>query len=96
MRAGGCSQPDGWGYCDDCLILPRPVGVSTTQRNHFAYFRTIAKRMALAHTLTMKRTTIWLTAEQSKKLAIFANSKGIKVAQLIRIYIAAGLAQEVK
>jgi hypothetical protein len=53
--------------------------------------------MALAHTLTMmKRTTIWLTAEQSKKLAVVANSKGIKVAQLIRIYIATGLAQEAK
>jgi hypothetical protein len=52
--------------------------------------------MALAHTLIMKRTTIGLTAEQSKKLAVFANRKGIKVAQLIRIYVATGLAQEVK
>jgi hypothetical protein len=39
----------------------------------------------------MKRTTIFLTEDQIKRLEKVAKKNGIKVAQLIRIYIVAGL-----
>jgi hypothetical protein len=42
----------------------------------------------------MKRTTIFLTPDQIKRLDKLAAAKGINVAQLIRIYINAGLAEE--
>lgn len=42
----------------------------------------------------MKRTTIFLTPDQIKRLNKAATRKGIKPAQLIRIYINAGLAKE--
>jgi hypothetical protein len=44
----------------------------------------------------MKRTTIFLTDDQLKRLAKFATKKGIKPAQLIRMYINDGLAKESK
>jgi hypothetical protein len=44
----------------------------------------------------MKRTTIFLADDQIKKLAKAAKRKGINVAQLIRIYINAGLDKEMK
>jgi hypothetical protein len=43
---------------------------------------------------TVKRTTIFLTEEQVKKLAKTAARKGINAAQLIRIYINAGLEKD--
>ncbi len=43
---------------------------------------------------SMKRTTIFLTPEQIKRLDKVAASKGLKPAQLIRVYINAGLAKE--
>jgi hypothetical protein len=43
------------------------------------------------YTESMKRTTIFLPPDQIKKLQKVAKKKGINVAQLIRIYIAAGL-----
>lgn len=43
---------------------------------------------------TVKRTTIFLTDEQVKKLAKEAKRKGINVAQLIRMYIQAGLEKD--
>ncbi len=42
----------------------------------------------------MKRTTIFLTEEQVKKLARTAARKGLNVAQLIRLYISEGLRKE--
>jgi len=39
----------------------------------------------------MKRTTIFLTDDQIKRLAKASKRKGINPAQLIRIYINAGL-----
>jgi len=39
----------------------------------------------------MKRTTIWLTDRQQKKLAALSKKIGITVAELIRRYIDAGL-----
>jgi hypothetical protein len=39
----------------------------------------------------MKRTTIFLPKDQIKELERVSKKNGIKVAQLIRIYIAAGL-----
>ena len=42
----------------------------------------------------MKRTTIFLTPEQIKRLDKAATAKGLKPAQLIRLYINAGLAKE--
>ncbi len=42
----------------------------------------------------MKRTTIFLTDEQIKQLARASAKKGINSAQLIRIYINAGLSKE--
>lgn len=42
----------------------------------------------------MKRTTIFLTNQQIKQLAKVATKKGINSAQLIRIYINAGLDKE--
>ncbi len=42
----------------------------------------------------MKRTTIFLTDDQIKRLAKASKRKGINVAQLIRIYINAGLDRE--
>ena len=39
----------------------------------------------------MKRTTIFLPVDQIKQLEKVAKKNGINVAQLIRIYIAAGL-----
>jgi predicted DNA-binding protein len=42
----------------------------------------------------MKRTTIFLTPEQIKRLNKLATKKAIKPAQLIRMYINAGLAKE--
>jgi hypothetical protein len=42
----------------------------------------------------MKRTTIFLTEDQIKRLQKVAASKTIKPAQLIRMYITAGLAKE--
>lgn len=50
--------------------------------------------MHLLYTSRMKRTTIFLTDEQIKRLAKIAKRKGIVTAQLIRIYINAGLDQE--
>lgn len=44
--------------------------------------------------MAMKRTTVWLTEEQAKRLAKVARSKGFKVAQVIRLYIAAGLKRD--
>ena len=46
------------------------------------------------YTSHMKRTTIFLTEDQIKKLAKAAKSKGINTAQLIRIYVNAGLSKE--
>jgi hypothetical protein len=46
------------------------------------------------YTCSMKRTTIFLTDEQIKKLAKVSAKKGINSAQLIRIYINAGLDKE--
>ena len=40
---------------------------------------------------TMKRTTVFLTEVQIKRLAKASKRKGINAAQLIRIYINAGL-----
>ncbi len=42
----------------------------------------------------MHRTTIWLTPQQVRKLAAIAKRKGLKAAQLIRLYVDAGLGQE--
>jgi predicted DNA-binding ribbon-helix-helix protein len=42
----------------------------------------------------MKRTTIFLTDEQVKKLAKVAARKGLNVAQLIRLYVSEGLRRE--
>lgn len=39
----------------------------------------------------MKRTTVFLTDDQIKRLAKASKRKGINTAQLIRIYINAGL-----
>jgi predicted DNA-binding protein len=51
--------------------------------------------MALVHTRAMlKRTTIWLTREQGKRLQAVAKRKGLKAAQLIRLYVDAGLSKE--
>jgi hypothetical protein len=53
--------------------------------------------MALVHTRAMlKRTTIWLTREQVKRLQTVAKRKGLKAAQLIRLYVDAGLSKEKK
>ena len=48
----------------------------------------------LVYMLTMKRTTIFLTEEQVKKLAKVAGRKGVNVAQLIRLYVSEGLRKE--
>jgi hypothetical protein len=50
--------------------------------------------MAVVHTSAMKRTTVWLTDPQLKKLARLSKETGIKVAELIRRYIDAGLKKE--
>jgi hypothetical protein len=42
----------------------------------------------------MKRTTIFLTDEQVKRLAKVAALKGLNVAQVIRLYISEGLRKE--
>jgi hypothetical protein len=42
----------------------------------------------------MKRTTVFLTEEQIKWLRRAAKHKGLDVAQLIRIYVSAGLDKE--
>jgi len=53
--------------------------------------------MALVHTSAMlKRTTIWLTREQIKRLQAVAKRKGLKAAQLIRLYVDTGLNKEKK
>jgi predicted DNA-binding protein len=44
----------------------------------------------------MKRTTIFLTDEQAERLSELATRKAIKPAQLIRMYINAGIAREKK
>lgn len=44
----------------------------------------------------LKRTTIWLTREQIKRLQAIAKRKGLKSAQLIRLYLDAGLSKEKK
>ncbi len=41
--------------------------------------------------LPMKRTTVWLTEVQLKKLAKLSKQTGIKVAELIRRFIDEGL-----
>jgi hypothetical protein len=46
------------------------------------------------YTSDMKRTTIFLNEDQIKRLAKIAKQKGIVPAQLIRIYINAGLDKE--
>jgi predicted DNA-binding protein len=50
--------------------------------------------MALGHTFTMKRTTIWLTDSQVQKLAKLSKKTGTKQAELIRRFIDAGLDKE--
>jgi len=48
--------------------------------------------MAFGHTLiNMKRTTIWLTDAQVRKIAKASRRSGLKAAELIRRYIDAGL-----
>jgi hypothetical protein len=42
----------------------------------------------------MKRTTVWLKEDQIKWLRRVARHKGLDVAQLIRIYVSAGLDKE--
>ncbi len=42
----------------------------------------------------MQMTTIYLTREQLHKLRAVAKTKGLKVAQLIRVYVDAGLRKE--
>ena len=42
----------------------------------------------------MKRTTVFLTDDQIKRLAKTAKRKTITVAQLIRLYVQAGLESE--
>jgi hypothetical protein len=42
----------------------------------------------------MHRTTIWLTPGQVRKLQAIAKRKGLKAAQLIRLYVDAGLTKE--
>jgi hypothetical protein len=42
----------------------------------------------------MKRTTVFLTEDQIRRLAKAAARKGINVAQLIRVYISAGLEKD--
>jgi hypothetical protein len=42
----------------------------------------------------MKRTTIWLTEEQLKKLKAVAKRTGMQVAQIIRLYVERGLQKE--
>jgi hypothetical protein len=44
----------------------------------------------------MKRTTVFLTEEQVKRLAKEAKRKTITVAQTIRIYVQAGLEKDAK
>jgi len=44
----------------------------------------------------MKRTTVFLTDDQVKRLATVSKRKGINTAQLIRVYINAGLDKEKK
>jgi len=51
--------------------------------------------MALVYIRVMlKRTTIWLTREQVKRLQAVAKRKGLKAAQLIRLYVDTGLSKE--
>ena len=51
--------------------------------------------MAFMYTRTvLKRTTIWLTHEQIKRLRAIATRKGLRAAQLIRLYVDAGLDKE--
>ena len=42
----------------------------------------------------MKRTTVFLTEQQLKRLAVIAKRKGFTVAQLIRFYVDSGLQHE--
>jgi predicted DNA-binding protein len=42
----------------------------------------------------LKRTTIWLTREQINRLQTVGKRKGLRAAQLIRLYIDAGLSKE--
>jgi Ribbon-helix-helix domain len=51
-------------------------------------------RMALGHTILMKRTTIWLTGFQVAALAKISKKTGIKQSELIRRFIDAGLRKE--
>ncbi len=44
----------------------------------------------------MKRTTIWLSQPQVEKLAKLSKRTGLKVAELIRRFIDAGLKKEDK
>jgi hypothetical protein len=44
----------------------------------------------------MQRTTIWLTKDQLRQLQAIAKRKGLKAAQLIRVYIDEGLRKEAK
>jgi Ribbon-helix-helix domain len=44
----------------------------------------------------MKRTTVWLTEEQVKQLRAVAKRTGMQVAQIIRLYVDAGLQKETK
>jgi hypothetical protein len=62
---------------------PEPCGFPLTPFSEYVYTY-----------CTMKRTTIFLTPDQVKKLAKTATQKGINPAQLIRIYINAGLDKE--
>jgi Ribbon-helix-helix domain len=51
--------------------------------------------MAIDHTsLTMKRTTIWLTPMQISKLNSASKTTGIKVAELIRRFVDEGLSKK--
>ena len=63
---------------------------------YIARFRYFAlANVCTSYTLShMKRTTIFLTPDQIKRLDKAARKKGIKPAQLIRMYINAGLAKE--
>jgi hypothetical protein len=72
------------------------MGLWDIAANYFAELRGLFLTACMhnIYTGTMKRTTIFLTPDQIKRLEKVATRKAIKPAQLIRIYINAGLAKE--
>ena len=90
------------GKCEECGVVvsnghihhANGAGENFNDMENLQYLCPGCHRKAHSNSSMMLRTTIWLTREQAKRLQALAKKKGLKAAQLIRLYVDAGLKKE--